>query len=307
MPRGSDRKLSGCLAFALSAEPEQSAASLLCQTLLPDFYSVCHCGIGSANSPPHMAGGSKQVTSMKQRYWVRFSKRQRVEHFLVMTLFLLLAITGFPQKFFDMAWSQWLIVNLGGIDRVRWLHRLSGVLFAIVAVLHLAVVLSLAASKRITLNMIPTKKDFRDAIITLRYYLGLSEEQARFDRYEYRQKFEYWGLILGGLIMISTGFILYFPIFWTGFLPGEVIPAANVAHSSEGLLAFLIVIIWHIYNAHLNPDVFPFDTSIFTGKISDERMEKEHPLEYARRMAEGTEPSRAGDGDIEEKKQRTVS
>ncbi|MGE5304179.1 MAG: formate dehydrogenase subunit gamma [Alphaproteobacteria bacterium] len=239
---------------------------------------------------------------MKQRYWVRFSKRQRAEHFLVMTLFLLLAVTGFPQKFFDMAWSQWLIIFLGGIDRVRWLHRLSGVLFAIVAVLHLAVVLSLAASKRITLNMIPTKKDFRDAIITLRYYLGLSEEQARFDRYEYRQKFEYWGLILGGLIMISTGFILYFPIFWTGFLPGEVIPAANVAHSSEGLLAFLIVIIWHIYNAHLNPDVFPFDTSIFTGKISEERMEKEHPLEYARLMAAEVEPSEANGEDSQERK-----
>jgi len=199
-----------------------------------------------------------------------------------MMLFLLLAITGFPQKFFDMGWAQWLILHLGGIERVRWLHRASGFCFAVAAVLHLAVVLSLAAGKRIELNMIPTKKDFRDAIITLRYYLGLSEEQAQFDRYEYRQKFEYWGLILGSLIMISTGFILYYPIFWTGFLPGEVIPAANVAHSSEGLLAFLIVIIWHIYNAHLNPDVFPFDTSIFTGRISEERMEKEHPLEYAR-------------------------
>jgi formate dehydrogenase gamma subunit len=238
---------------------------------------------------------------MEQRYWVRFSKRQRVEHFLVMILFLLLAVTGFPQKFFDMAWSQWLIIHLGGIDRVRWLHRLSGILFASVAVLHLAVVLSLAARKRITLNMIPTKKDFRDAIITLRYYLGLSEEQARFDRYEYRQKFEYWGLILGGLIMISTGFILYFPIFWTRFLSGEVIPAANVAHSSEGLLAFLIVIIWHIYNAHLNPDVFPFDSSIFTGKISEERMEKEHPLEYACLLTEDLEPS-----SVQERKQKSV-
>jgi cytochrome b subunit of formate dehydrogenase len=184
---------------------------------------------------------------------------------------------------------------------VRWLHRLSGVLFAIEAVLHIAVVLYLAASKRISLNMIPIKKDFRDAIVTLRYYLGLSEEQAQFDRYEYRQKFEYWGLILGGLIMISTGFILYFPIFWTGFLPGEIIPAANVAHSSEGLLAFLIVIIWHIYNAHLNPDVFPFDTSIFTGKISEERMEKEHPLEHARLMAEDAQSSGADAGEARQK------
>ncbi|MBI4525048.1 MAG: cytochrome b/b6 domain-containing protein [Deltaproteobacteria bacterium] len=232
----------------------------------------------------------------KQEFFTRFSPRQRLEHFLVMVLFLLLAVTGFPQKFFDMGWAQWLIVHLGGIDRVRSLHRLAGILFAVIAALHLAVVLSLAMMKRVELNMIPTKKDFRDAIITLRYYLGVSEEQAQFDRYEYRQKFEYWGLILGGAIMILTGFILYFPIAWTSVLPGEVVPAANVAHSSEGLLAFLIVIIWHIYNAHLNPDVFPFDTSIFTGKISEERMEKEHPLEYARLIGGETEISFDGEG-----------
>jgi hypothetical protein len=47
-------------------------------------------------------------------------------------------------------------------------------------------------------------------------------------------------------------------------------------------MAFLVVIVWHIYNAHLNPDVFPFDWSIFTGKISRHRMIEEHPLELAR-------------------------
>jgi len=83
-----------------------------------------------------------------------------------------------------------------------------------------------------------------------------------------------------------TGFMLYFPVLTTRLLPGEFIPAARTAHSSEGLLAFLVVITWHIYNAHLSPDVFPFDAGIFTGKVTRERMEKEHPIEYSRMRAD---------------------
>jgi hypothetical protein len=41
--------------------------------------------------------------------------------------------------------------------------------------------------------------------------------------------------------------------------------------------------------------VFPFDTSIFTGKISEERMEKEHPLEYERLIEKEIEPSTHGE------------
>ena len=90
------------------------------------------------------------------------------------------------------------------------------------------------------------------------------------------------GLVLGAVIVIGTGLILLFPVEVTRFLPGELIPAAKLAHGNEGLMAFLVVILWHIYNAHLNPDVFPFDTTIFTGKISAERMRHEHSLEYDR-------------------------
>ncbi|MGE5344930.1 MAG: hypothetical protein ACM3JH_03155, partial [Acidithiobacillales bacterium] len=65
--------------------------------------------------------------------------------------------------------------------------------------------------------------------------------------------------------------------------------------SNEGLMAFLVVITWHIYNAHLSPDVFPFDTCIFTGRISRERMHHEHPLELARLAEEPADtPSSRG-------------
>jgi len=149
-------------------------------------------------------------------------------------------------------------------------------------VVHLMTAIGLVATGRSPLSLVPTRKDFTDAIQMLKYYLGTSDEHARFDRFDYRQKFEYWGLVFGGIIMITTGLILYLPIFTTRYLPGEVIPAAKLAHGNEGLMAFLVVILWHIYNAHLSPDVFPFDKSIFTGKISLERMEHEHPLELAR-------------------------
>ena len=124
--------------------------------------------------------------------------------------------------------------------------------------------------------------DVQRAIVTLRYYLGVADKAPPFDRYDYRMKFEYWGLVAGNVIMVVTGFVLYFPALAARLMPGQIIPASKVAHSNEGLMAFLVITIWHIYNAHLSPDVFPFDTSIFTGKISRERMLHEHPLELAR-------------------------
>ncbi len=218
-------------------------------------------------------------------YVIRFSARRRIEHICVMVLFLVLALSGLAQKFFAAGWAQWLIAAMGGIHHVRWVHRGAGILFAAVVIVHLIAGLMLVVSRRASPSIVVTRKDFRDAVMMIRYYLRLSDEQARFDRYDYRQKFEYWGMVLGSVLMIVTGFMLYFPVLTTRFLPGEFIPAARTAHSNEGLLAFLIVITWHTYNAHLSPDVFPFDVGIFTGKVTRERMEKEHPLEYARMRA----------------------
>ncbi len=215
-------------------------------------------------------------------YVTRFNPRQRAEHVSVMSLFLILALTGLPQKFSTAWWAVPIITTLGGIDAVRFIHRTAGVLFTILTFTHLTVAIGLVTTGRSALSLVPTRKDFTDAIVTLRYYLGMSDEHAKFDRFDYRQKFEYWGLVLGAVVVISTGLVLLFPIATAQLLPGEVIPAAKLAHGNEGLMAFLVVIVWHIYNAHLSPDVFPFDKSIFTGKISRERMEHEHPLEWER-------------------------
>ena len=89
-------------------------------------------------------------------------------------------------------------------------------------------------------------------------------------------------MVAGGLLMVFTGLLLYYPVFFTSFLPGQLLPAAKVAHSNEGLMAFLVVLTWHLYNAHLAPGVFPFNPTIFTGRISREHLREHHPLEYER-------------------------
>jgi cytochrome b subunit of formate dehydrogenase len=220
---------------------------------------------------------------MTSPYYQRFSLKQRIEHFLGMSAFILLSLTGFPQKFFDAGWAKAIVGSLGGVGATRMIHRGCGLIFGALFVFHFATnIAMLFDRRRASFALVPTRKDFSDAVATLKYYLGLTEKTPRFDRFDYRQKFEYWGLSAGAVIMLITGLILYLPTLVTRLLPGELIPAAKVAHSSEGLMALLVVVLWHIYNAHLNPDVFPFDTTIFTGKISRERMLHEHPLELER-------------------------
>lgn len=213
---------------------------------------------------------------------MRFSRRQRVEHLAVMLLFVLLSLTGFPQKFYASGWAISLADAVGGPATLRLVHRAAGLALGALTASHFLFVLLDLLARRTAPTMIPERQDFRDVVQMLRYYMRLSDTPARFDRFDYREKFEYWGLVFGNLIMVTTGLVLLFPILVARHLPGEMIPAAKIAHSSEGLMAFLVVITWHVYNAHFAPDIFPFNPSIFTGKISKQHLRKTHPLEYER-------------------------
>jgi formate dehydrogenase subunit gamma len=232
--------------------------------------------------------------STKAETVIRFSRRTRIEHASVMGLFLALALTGFPQKFYPAPGTRWLVDLLGGIDAVRWLHRASGVLFAVLFVVHVVGAVWPTLRHKAPLSLVPEAKDFRDAAATLRYQLGTAPKPPAFDRFDYRQKFEYWGLLLGGSVMVATGFLLLFPLLATAVLGGQFVPAAKVAHSNEGLMAFLVVLTWHIFNAHLSPEAFPGDTTIFTGRIDKERLRHEHALEYARLVDGAPAPALGG-------------
>jgi hypothetical protein len=129
----------------------------------------------------------------------------------------------------------------------------------------------------VRLTMLPGIKDARDAWQAFMYNLGLARSRPQMGRYTFEEKMEYWALIWGTVVMGITGFIMWNPISTTRLLPGEFIPAAKAAHGGEALLAVAAIVIWHMYSVHLKR----FNKSMFTGRLSEEEMLHEHPLELA--------------------------
>jgi formate dehydrogenase gamma subunit len=222
-----------------------------------------------------------------EQTFTRFSLSQRVEHTLLVVSFTMLCLTGLPQRFFDAAWAQWLISLLGGLDSVRFVHHLFGIMLVFQGIYHVLVALyELLFARSKPTQMFPRPRDVKEAFQQIAHLAGMRAEKPRFGRYDFRHKVEYWSVAWGTLLMGATGLILLFPVVATGFLPGVVVTASRVAHSYEALLAFLAIVLWHFYHSHFAAEAFPMDTSIFTGRISAEKMREEHPLEYEQLMLE---------------------
>ncbi len=102
-------------------------------------------------------------------------------------------------------------------------------------------------------------------------------------------KVRFHGLPVLGLfvVLVLTGVVLWFPIFFTRFLPGDVIPAAKLAHGTEAVVAGIFVLIWHFYHVHVER----LNMSIFTGHIHESDLKEYHGREYARLAEGGASPS----------------
>lgn len=221
------------------------------------------------------------MTSVRTDHLTRFDLSQRIQHFLLILSFTTLAITGLLQLFVQSTWAQQIMAALGGIDGVRRIHHSAGVVLLFISLYHIMnFVWDLVAGRR--QRMLPGLQDAKDAAHAVNYLLGRQPDGPQYDRYDFRQKMEYWALVWGTFLMGATGLILMFPEIATQVLPGVAVYAAKAAHGLEALLAILSIILWHMYGTHLAEGLFPLDTTIFTGKISRERMMKEHPREYER-------------------------
>ena len=226
------------------------------------------------------------TTLTKSDYIVRFNLRQRIEHIALIVVFTALAATGLLQRYYTGWFAEWAIIRIGGVETVRVIHRIFGVTFTFALLYHMVTLTYGLLVSRSRQSMLLSRKDFTDVVDALRYALGFRSAPPEFGRFNYRQKFEYWGLMFGSVIITVTGLILMFPAIVTQVLPGQFVAASVVIHGWEATLAVLTIIVWHFYEVMLRPDVFPADTTIFTGKMSKKRMMEEHSLEYAELAAD---------------------
>ena len=211
------------------------------------------------------------------RSYERFPLARRIEHLVMLLSFTTLGLTGLPQKFSSAPVSIAFVSLLGGIENLRTIHHVAAIVMMLGTAWHILVFGYLAYVRRTRFTMLPTLQDIKDGWQALLYNLGFAKTFPQMGRFTFEEKMEYWAFVWGAIVMGATGFMMWNPISTIRFLPGEMIPAAKAAHGGEALLAVLAIIIWHIYGVHIKR----FNKSMFTGKISEEDMLHEHPLELA--------------------------
>lgn len=223
---------------------------------------------------------------------VRFTVNQRIQHWVLAVLFILLVLTGFPLKFADRGWATVLVQLFGGLQIARVVHHWSGIALVLGFLGHLVTVcwgvIRRARAARdsqgradyvgewTALPMWITPQDVRKTFQLLGFLLFLRKDRPSYGRFSPTEKFEYLGVFWGTVLLGVTGLMLWGEQISSHFLSGRLLNLATIAHTYEAFLAVIHVGILHIYNVIFAPKVFPLSTATIDGRTPVEKLVEEH-------------------------------
>ncbi len=224
----------------------------------------------------------------------RFTRFDRINHALVVITFFGLTITGLPLLFSDQPWAGRLAAMLGGVAGAGLLHRFFAILLIANFLAHAWGVLKRFRAHHAPIRgllfgpttMLPRVKDVQDCVGMWRWFFR-GGDKPRFDRWTYWEKFDYVAEVGGSVIIGVSGLVLWFPVFFSHYLPGWAFNVAMIVHGYEAMLAIGFIFTIHFFNAHLRMEKFPVDDVMFSGCLPEEEFKHERPAEYERLLASG--------------------
>lgn len=222
----------------------------------------------------------KTKTKHEQKY-LRMTLNERIQHFLLLSSFTVLVITGFGLKYPEAFWVVWMrsIFGENAFELRGIVHRVAGVVMIADSVYHLFYVSLTKRGRKLIIDLWFTKKDLTDLFGTIKYYFGKADERPKYGRFSYIEKSEYWALVWGNVVMGATGIVLWFNNTFLPVISSLGMEIATAIHFYEAILATLAIVAWHFYFVIYNPDVYPVNKAFITGYLTREEMEHEHPLE----------------------------
>ncbi len=212
--------------------------------------------------------------------YLRMNVNERIQHILFALSFIVLVITGFMLQFPNSWWvSHIRDLSENAFEYRSNLHRIAAVIMIAVSLYHIYYISFTERGRQLIKDLFPKRQDLFDALGVAKFNLGLSKVKPKLDRFSYVEKAEYWALIWGTIIMSATGFIMWFDNTFIGIFTKLGWDIARTIHYYEAWLASLAIIVWHFYFVIFNPEIYPMNTSWITGKLTEEEMHEEHPLE----------------------------
>jgi cytochrome b subunit of formate dehydrogenase len=219
----------------------------------------------------------RQVRNVLRKQQVRRMEADEVvQHTLLAISFTVLVVTGFSLRFYDAWWAKMIFAHEGGAQTRGLIHRAAAVVMVVGSFWHLGYLMTVKG--RIFLRDIaPTWLDAKQVWGMFMYNLGRTDEHPQMRRFSFVEKAEYWALIWGTVVMVLTGTAMWFEKALIPYIGKGVLEVFLVIHYYEAWLAFLAILIWHMYGVVFNPHVYPMNPSWLTGKMPKDMFEKEHP------------------------------
>ncbi len=223
----------------------------------------------------------------KEKKVQRWNIQHRLQHGTLALSMIGLLGTGLPIKYSYTGWAPTVFKLLGGFHSTLIIHKVSASLLVFVSAWHLFYLLIGWRKWGISLAMVPTLKDVKDAGDHGLFLLGLKDHPPQYDRYSYLEKFEYLAIFWGMVVMGLSGFALWFPVTFASVVPRWGLDLLRIIHSNEAFVALISLAFGHFFFAHFSPQVFPSSPVWYSGELPLSHYYEEHPLEVERMVEKG--------------------